>query len=255
MAVVPETLVPVFDAFRRDGFALVRALFTADEARLHASWIDELAGRPPEIGRQLVYFEDSVTEPGSRVLARIEKFGEYHAGFGSLIADPRLTAALTALLGDEPLLFKDKVNFKMPGGQGFAPHQDIQPGWDSYAPYFISVLIAVDANTVENGCLEVAAGAHLRGLIGRRWEPLEGAELDGLEFASCPMDPGDVILFDCFAPHQSAPNVTANARRNIYLTYNRRRDGDHRERYFADKRQSYPPDFERDPGATYVFRV
>jgi len=252
---VPASAVTPLDAFHRDGFGVLPGMFSPDEARQHAAWIDDLANRPPEKGRQMVYFEDSLADHGARVLARIEKFAEYHAGFGSLVTDPRLVGVVELLLDDEPVLFKDKVNFKMPGGRGFAPHQDIQPGWDTYAPYFISVLIAIDPNTVENGCLEVAAGAHRRGLIGRPWEPLEGAELDGLEFTSYPMDPGDVIFFDCFTPHQSKANLTPAPRRNLYLTYNRRRDGDVRERYFADKRKSYPPDLERDPSATYVFRV
>jgi 2-aminoethylphosphonate dioxygenase len=243
------------DAFRRDGFLLVRKMYSDAEMRSIASWIDDLAARPPEMGRQMVYFEDSVVEPGTRVLSRIEKFAEYHDGLGRLVHDDRLIARLSALLGEPAVLFKDKVNFKMPGGQGFTPHQDIQPGWDDYAPYFVSVLIAIDANTIENGCLEIAAGAHRRGLIGRRWEPLEGPELAGLEFQPYPIDPGDAIFFDCFAPHQSKPNLTGRARRNLYLTYNRRSDGDFREQYFAAKRKSYPPDYERDPGATYVFRV
>ena len=32
-------------------------------------------------------------------------------------------------------------------------------------------------------------------------------------------------------------------------------DGDHRETYFSDKRKNYPPDYEREPGKEYVFRV
>ena len=31
------------------------------------------------------------------------------------------------VLDDRPVLFKEKINFKLPGGGGFAPHQDIQP--------------------------------------------------------------------------------------------------------------------------------
>jgi len=30
---------------------------------------------------------------------------------------------------------------------------------------------------------------------------------------------------------------------------------DHRERYFAEKRANFPPDIEREPGKSYVFRV
>lgn len=242
-------------AFDRDGYLIVRGLFSPDEARAHSSWIEELAARPPSIGNEMVYFEDSVTTPGARVLSRIERFAQFHAGLGSLVTDQRLMQHLTALLEDEPVLFKEKVNFKMPGGGGFTPHQDIQPGWDTYAPYFMSVLIAVDRNTIANGCLELAAGHHRRGLIGRKWEPLEGAELEGIAFVPFPMEPGDAAFFDCFTPHQSQPNKTSQPRRNIYLTYNRRRDGDFREQYFADKRRNYPPDFERDPNTSYVFRV
>jgi len=255
---MPPSLQPTderIETFHRDGFLVARQLVSAGDARVLGSWIDDLAAQPPAVGRQMVYFEDSVAAPPTRVLSRIEKFAEHHDGLGRLVGDARLVSLLAAMLGDDPVLFKDKINFKMPGGQGFAPHQDIQPGWDDYAPYFVSVLIAVDANTLENGCLEVAAGAHRRGLLGRRWEPLSGDELAGLEFHPYPLAPGDAIFFDCFAPHQSKPNLTDRPRRNLYLTYNRLSDGDFREPYFAAKRKNYPPDNEREPGTTYVFRV
>ncbi len=40
-----------------------------------------------------------------------------------------------------------------------------------------------------------------------------------------------------------------------FITYNRLSEGDHRERYYADKRKAYPPDCERDPGKVYEYRV
>jgi hypothetical protein len=49
--------------------------------------------------------------------------------------------------------------------------------------------------------------------------------------------------------------LTDTARRVLYATYNRAAEGDHRVRYFADKRKNFPPDIERDPNKTYVFRV
>jgi len=251
---VPDTAFSPSE-FARDGFVIRRNVFTREEVARLSDAIGELASRPPVIGKEMVYFEDSLLAPGARVLSRIERFVEYQPALSALVQDPRIVDTVSALLGDRAVLFKDKVNFKMPGGGGFTPHQDIQPGWDTYAPYYISVLIAVDANTIENGCIELAAGHHHRGLIGRKWEPLEGHELDGVQFVAYPMAPGDVAFFDCFAPHQSQPNQTDQPRRNVYLTSNRQRDGDFRAQYFADKRKSYPPDFERDPNANYVFRV
>jgi 2-aminoethylphosphonate dioxygenase len=242
-------------AFDRDGFLVVRGAFSGAEVATYSDAIEALASRPPEVGRQMVYFEDSRTAPASRVLSRIEKFVEYDAALSNVVFDGRIVGPASQLLGDRAVLFKDKINFKMPGGAGFTPHQDIQPGWDHYAPYFLSVLIAIDGNTIENGCLELTAGHHRRGLIGRHWEPLEGAELDGLEFVPYPMAPGDIAFFDCFTPHQSQPNRTDRPRRNLYLTFNRAADGDLRDQYFADKRKNFPPDHERIPGATYTFRV
>ncbi len=242
-------------AFERDGFVILRGVFSAEESAAHARAIDALAGSPLEPGAQMVYFEDSLTVRGARVLSRIEKFVECDGDLARLVFDDRIVGPASALLGDRAMLFKEKVNFKMPGGSGFTPHQDIQPGWDRYAPYFLSVLVAVDPNTIENGCLELAAGHHRRGLIGRKWTPLEGDELAGVEFVRYPMAPGDVAFFDCFVPHQSQPNLTDRPRRNLYLTFNRARDGDFRDWYFADKRRSYPPDNEREPGSAYTFRV
>lgn len=203
----------------------------------------------------MVYFEDSVTEPGRRVLSRIERFVEEDA----FLADFVLRSGLTELAGEvleaSAVLFKEKINFKLPNGQGFAPHQDIQPGWDTYASYFISILVTIDPSTVENGCIELAAGHHRRGWLGERMKPLTPEQLAGVEFIKFPTAPGDVVIFDCFTPHQSAPNLTAHARRNLYLTYNRAREGYFRSRYFADKRASFPPDFERQPGQKLQFKV
>lgn len=242
-------------AFDRDGFVIVKGMYSSQEIREISAWIDEISSRKPEVGKQMVYYEDSLLEKGKKVLSRIEKFTDFHAELRNMVYAEKMMSRAAELIGDRPLLFKEKINFKLPGGGGFTPHQDIQPGWDEYAPYFISVLITVDQSTTENGCLELSAGHHKRGLIGRKWQPLEGKELEGIDFEYAPMEPGDVAYFDCFVPHQSKPNLTDKPRRNIYLTYNRAQDGDHREQYFADKRKSYPPDYEREPGKVYVFKV
>lgn len=242
-------------SFKRDGFLVISGMYTSSEILEISSWIDELVARPPRVGKEMAYFEDSLLEKGKKILSRIEKFSDEHEGFHHLIHEDRMTGRVSELLGELAVLFKEKINFKLPGGEGFAPHQDIQPGWDDYADFFVSVLVTIDDSTIENGCLELAAGQHNRGLIGQKWKPLEGPELEGIEFKSYPMKPGDVAFFDCYVPHQSKPNLTNKQRRNLYLTYNRQSQGQGRDRYFSDKRKSFPPDFEREPGKVYKFRV
>ena len=76
-----------------------------------------------------------------------------------------------------------------------------------------------------------------------------------MAFRAYPAAPGDAIFFDSFVPHRSGPNRTGAPRRALYITWNRQSDGDQRARYYADKRESFPPDIERDPKKDYRFRV
>jgi Phytanoyl-CoA dioxygenase (PhyH) len=162
--------------FERDGCLLLRGYFSPEEMAAAGRAIDGLAARPPRVGHEMVYFEPSITDPAKKVLQHIEKFVEEDATLRRLITERGLAELTAQLFGAPVLLFKEKINFKMPGGQGFAPHQ-------------------------------------------------------------------------------SGPNLTAKPRRNLYLTYNRADQGDFRTRYFTDKRASFPPDFERAPGAEYKFKV
>ena len=241
--------------YRRDGFVIVPTMVTASEINRLSDLIDKLCSKTPQPGREMVYFEDSLMEKGKRVLSRIEKFADADPELKNFIYGEAMVRRVQELLGDQPALFKEKINFKMPGGGGFAPHQDIQPGWDDYAPYFISILVTIDKSTIKNGCLELSAGHHKRGMLGEKWKPLTEEQLRGVVFEAYPMEPGDVAFFDCYVPHQSKPNLTSSQRRNLYLTYNRQSDGLSRERYFSDKRKNYPPDNERESGKEYIFKV
>ncbi|MBI2994150.1 MAG: phytanoyl-CoA dioxygenase family protein [Gammaproteobacteria bacterium] len=239
-------------AFSDEGFLTLRGLFSAAEMREITAWLDEVAAWPEVPGRYMMYFEQSRLQPGLRILSRLEDFEPYHAGFSRLLREPRMQGIVSELFGEASVLFKDKINFKLPGGDGFKAHQDVQAGWDAYAPLHITALLTIDPCTVENGCLEVAPGFNRKGLIGEKWKPLPE---DGLEYIAVPTLPGDALFFDSFAPHRSGPNITADPRRVLYVTYNKVSEGDHRRQYYADKRRSYPPDCEREPDKQYVFRV
>jgi hypothetical protein len=241
--------------YRDKGWLLARGFVTAPEVEALARWTDEMVSRPEEPGKHMVYREPSLQAPGVRVIQRIENFCPYHAGFDAFVRGGRLRAAVDQLLGSPACLFKEKINFKMPGGAGFEPHQDQQAGWSSYASMFLTAMVTIDPATVENGCLEMGDGGRVVGLIGAEWRPLDAAEMKGFSLVPVPTEPGDVLFFDSYAPHASKANMTGQPRRILYLTYNAAAEGDHRARYFAAKRESFPPDVERRPGVEYKFRV
>lgn len=239
-------------AMERDGFLVVRGFFGAAETAAMLRWTEELSAATERPGQHWVYHEDSLAEPGRRVVQRIENFCPFHAGFDELIRGGALSRWTGALMGGPVVLFKEKINFKMPGAPGFKAHQDQQAGWGRYAPLFVTAMVTMDPATIENGCLEMVPGRHREGLIGEEWNPLRDEDLD---LHPVPTAPGDVIFFDSFAPHASKPNFTAAPRRILYLTYNLAEHGDHRARYYAEKYASFPPDIERDGSRSYIFRV
>ena len=189
------------------------------------------------------------------MLNRLENYAPYHDGFGSLFRAGKLYDAISQLLGERAVLFKDKINFKLPGGGGFDFHQDQQAGWGTYADFFLTAMVSIDEATTRNGCLEIAGGQHDRGLVHAEWEPLSEADIKDMAFIKCETKPGDAMFFDSFTPHGSKPNLSDTQRRVLYVTYNRASDGDHLQQYYADKRLSYPPDIERDPDKEYRYRV
>ncbi len=238
--------------FHRDGFLIVRGAFDSGEAADITKWLEEAANAPIRSGGYWVYHEESRTEPGKKLINRIERLSQHHEGFKALAEAIRKPVG--QLLDEEAVLFKEKSNFKLPGGGGFEPHQDSQAGWWDYGDYFISVMVCIDAATAENGCLEMVAGRHKEGLF-REWEPLTDEDCQGMEWIPAPTEPGDIVFFDSYAPHRSAPNDSDKTRRLYFATYNRLSDGDMMERYYADKFKTFPPDVDREQGKEYRYKV
>jgi ectoine hydroxylase-related dioxygenase (phytanoyl-CoA dioxygenase family) len=238
--------------FKQDGFLLIKNAFSADDIKKIESWATELATMPEKSGAHWVFHETSQIDPDIELISRIEKISPFHNGFAEL--SDVLKQPMAKLFKEKAALFKEKINFKMPGGDGFKPHQDSQAGWQDYADYFISVMVCIDEATLENGCLQMVSGFQNSGLF-REWEPLNDDDMKNMEFINYPTKPGDIVFFDCYTPHASEPNLTDSTRRLYFATYNKLSEGDHLEKYYADKFKSYPPDIDRVTGKEYVFRV
>lgn len=213
---------------------------------------------PETPGKWMMYFEESLKDK-KRLLNRIEKFLDYvEEGSALMRIEAALRGICTELEGEEAVLFKEKINLKHSGGGGFEPHQDYAAGWDRYGHTdFISVLVAVDAQSAGNGQLEVVAQEHTKGLLGPMEQAIPAELVEKMEWIGLDLQPGEVVLFGAFTPHRSAPNLSDSSRRALYLTYNKLSDGqgEVRQRYYADKRAAFPPDCERDPSKTYAYKI
>ena len=100
-------------------------------------------------------------------------------------------------------------------------------------------MVPLDPSTPASGCLYVAPGFE----TGRRPTDergrIDGATSARLDWRPAAVEPGDLLFFDSYTPHYSDTNTTTRARRAVYLTYNAASLGDHRDRYYADKRAEF----------------
>lgn len=195
-----------------------------------AHWAGEVASGPEAGERRLHYYE--ATGQGAS-LCRTERFLEDHDGLRALITDPELIGIAAALLGEPAVLYKEKINFKQPGGAGFAAHQDATAY--SFVNHHVTCLIAIDPMTPENGCLEFAGGRY-EGLLETDNRGCIRIDVAGaLSWEPVPLPAGGVVFFSSLAPHRSGPNLSLRPRRAVYLTYNARAEGDLRDAYYAER--------------------
>lgn len=215
--------------FGREGWVLTRS---HDDPTAVARWADEVAAWPDDGGEWLHHREQ--TDAGPQ-LCRSENFVPFHDGLRALLTTGTMVEVASALLGETAVLYKEKLNYKLPGGAGYSPHQDA-PAYP-FVDTHVSCMVAVDDSLVANGCLEVVSGHHGellptddRGCIRAdvvadlTWEPVE-------------VRAGETLWFHSRTPHRSGPNRTSVPRRAIYPTYNALREGDLRDAYYERKRR------------------
>lgn len=237
----------------RNGWVCLRRFFSPAETADLARWTEEIAGWPEQPGVWMRYYEKRPEHAGGKMLARIENFLPYHPGLAGLLTGPRLTALLADCAGEAVVLFKDKINFKFPGGAGFAPHQDAPAYVNFGIEHQLTAMVPIDPFTRENGCLEMAIGACERVFLPHNADGTLRAEVvDGLHVEPLLAEPGDVIVFDAWVPHWSGPNRSTGSRRAYYLTFNPASCGDQRAAYYTRKRECFPPEYERRPGVDYA---
>jgi len=246
------------DTFDATGILVIRReqMWNDDEFKLLIESVNMMNDWPDQKGKWMKYYEKPKADQKDRLLCRIENFTQYNPGLNYLLNGSKLIGMLSDLFGERATLYKEKINYKLPGGEGFAPHQDVAAGWWMYGQSLhISTLICVDEANEENGCLELVHNGHKRGMLSEPWKELTQSTCDDLEWKLAPTKPGDIVFFDSYVPHRSGPNVSSKPRRVLYATYACAREGDLRDRYYADKRASYPPDCERETGKVYEYKI
>ena len=106
--------------FQEQGFLPLKGAFGSGDTESIRGWATEIAGSPEKVSKHWVYHETSLRDGTKKLINRIENMTPFHQGLAELAAC--LFPSVGQFLGEEVVLFKDKINFKMSGGEGFEPH-------------------------------------------------------------------------------------------------------------------------------------
>lgn len=232
--------------FERDGFLVLKNVFTRKVADNIISEANKLYELPEVKNSYMKYFENS-SDNSSKILARMENFinDSNMVDFKEFISN-EVTPIVEEVLESRVNLFKDKINWKLPGGGAFKPHQDFE-AWSDFPPtYYVTCAILVDECTFENGCLEMVSESHKNGVLKNENGCLNEELVNSMNWEPIFGNSRDLVIFDSFVPHRSGMNMSTKSRRVFYFTYNLRDEGDFYQAYFEKKRTEFPPDFDRD---------
>lgn len=236
--------------FQKRGFLVKPGFFAPATIRQISDWLDELSRASTQSGTEARYYEKSPINDRD-ILVRVEHFlGPDNPLITGLLLSPTVTTVAAELLGEPAVLFKEKVNYKLPGCRADKLHQDQAAGWNAYCDFFVTMAVAVDDNRHDNAALSfLQTGNYQKSLMTPEWQPLTDQDppySPAGDYCLIEANAGDAIFFDSYVPHGSPPNTSERPRRNIYVTFNKSSAGDLRRRYYDDKWVSYPPN---NPGS------
>src|SRR5580765_4240120 len=97
--------------FRTHGWVLTRVLDAGAVTDL-VRWVDEVAAWPDDGDGWLHYRE--MTDDGPK-LCRTENFVPFHRELRALLQHGPMVDAASQLLGQGAVLYKEKINYKLPG--------------------------------------------------------------------------------------------------------------------------------------------
>lgn len=240
----PLNIKEIKKALDTHGYCLIKDFLSMDEFSSLLEYTNQLEAMPEIIGGPMKYFEHGLKE-GSEMLNRIEKFlDENHQSDNHLLLN-KLPNLLQQVFNEKFNLFKEKINFKMPGGNGFKPHQDA-PAFTRFTKNeMFTFMIPLQETTQENGCLQITPNYFEKSTLKHENGVVIYPKNQKITWEPITMETRDILVFSSMLIHQSDRNLSKEPRRVHLITYNKASDGNLRNEYFEYKRSSFPPRIER----------
>jgi hypothetical protein len=197
--------------YERDGYVIYRRVLDqglVDEASGHVDW---LQAKHPELRPEQLHHTLLADDPF----------------WVRVVSDPRLVDIAQSFVGPDVALFASHYICKPPfSGEPVLWHQDAAY-WPLEPMEVISLWLAIDRSSPENGCVRVIPGSHRREVFGLRpnnevvsvFGNESAVEVDEAEAVDMVLDPGDVEVHHPNILHSSGANRSPYRRCGLTIRY------------------------------------
>ena len=216
------------DSYQENGFIVIEDFLTADELD---AWRDAVDESVDERGKNRIPDRPDADvnddeEYYTNVFVQRVNLWQSNAKMRDLIVDPRLGKMATELTGvDGMRIWHDQALIKQPWANPTGWHLD-NPYWSYYSRDALSIWVALDDVTVENGCLYFVPGSHKittfeNTTIGQNIGDLFRVypELANSWPVAAPMKAGSCSFHNGLCAHGAGPNMTPGTRRAMTCGY------------------------------------
>ena len=220
------------ERFREEGYIIIRKLLTEQEIakiqRLRERIESDAASRGAKEnfskGKADYDLEPLSADPAGKTIAlrKVQEVYLEEPDFAEVAASEKILDVAEDLIGTEIYYHSSKLMFKPAGGGRRKPwHQD-WAYWSHMTQKQVTVWMAIDEATRENGCIQLVPGSHKRGLVEHHHGEdfmIDEDQIDPSQIAYAEMKPGDVLFFDVLMLHASDPNRSDKPRLSCIIDF------------------------------------
>lgn len=239
----------------RDGYAIIRGLFAAEEIAAIAAATDQVYAEGVAHGRSFRHgnlFYNVGTGPAGEPLVRMVQWPSYHQPvLDSVRLDRRIGRILEPLIGGNLKQIINQLHWKVQGARGdFAWHQDSRSrrppsAYRNLSTSYVQTGLAIDPHTPDSGGMRFIPRSHGQGDLGMdcskkslgtamSGSALRQVGLDEDKAIDLVLEPGDLALWSPFLVHGSGSNRSGHQRRFYINGYVKAEDCDRGEWAFRD---------------------
>jgi len=241
---LPNVVQAAVEQFRDEGYAIVRGFFQGselEELQKKTAELREIALQHPVTYKHGNLSYEILPEEyfGKRYVIQAYWFAWADKYFDSFRSNAKYLQLLEPIIGNNVKQVTQQIHWKPPGAKltGYRFHQDLlfresRESYEDVVRDTVTMGLAIDRATPENGCLKIVPRSHTLGYLGlsdngdgqlmkgvTQDDELVGVGIQPSQVIDVVLEPGDLAIWGLMTVHGSLPNESQSERAFAISSY------------------------------------